>query len=85
MAKLEPNYQLIAEALWLLSNEEGYKTKIMDKGAQKSVENTVRKLKTEQSNNSNSSLGVDEMEEDNSRNKPSGKKIARANNIFKRF
>lgn len=82
---VEPNYQLIAEALWLLSDEEGYKTKIMDKGAQKSVENTVRKLKTEQSNNSNSSLGVDEMEEDNSRNKPSGKKIARANNIFKRF
>jgi len=57
----------------------------MDKGAQKSVENTVRKLKTEQSNNSNSSLGVDELEEDNSRNKPAGKKITRTNNIFKRF
>jgi hypothetical protein len=82
---VEPNYPLIAEALWLLQDPEGYKAKIMDKGAQKSVENTVRKLKTEQSNNSNSSLGVDELEEDNSRNKPAGRKIARTNNIFKRF
>ena len=44
---VEPNYGLISEALWLLQDPEAYKAKIMDKGAQKSVEKTVRKLKSE--------------------------------------
>ena len=35
---VEPNYSLISEALWLLQDPTGYKAKIMDKGAQKSVE-----------------------------------------------
>ena len=30
----EPNYPLITEALWLLSDPNGYKSKIMEKGAQ---------------------------------------------------
>jgi hypothetical protein len=47
---VEPNYSLISEALWLLQDPVSYKAKIMVKGAQKSVEKTVRKLKTEQSN-----------------------------------
>ena len=81
---VEPNYTLISEALWLLSDPEGYKSKIMDKGAQKSVENTVRKLKTEQANSGGSSLGVQEREESTQR-QTSGKKIQRNNNIFKRF
>ena len=81
---VEPNYTLISEALWLLSDPEGYKSKIMDKGAQKSVENTVRKLKTEQANSGGSSLGVQEREEKTQR-PTSGKKIQRTNNIFKRF
>ena len=56
----------------------------MEKGAQQSVEKTVRKLKTEQANNSNSSLGVQKAEEDsNQRSKK--RKIPRATNIFKRF
>ena len=33
---VEPNYTLISEALWLLQDPDGYKAKIMDKGAQKS-------------------------------------------------
>ena len=81
---VEPNYTLISEALWLLQDPEGYKAKIMDKGAQKSVEQTVRKLKTEQSNAGGSnSLGV--QEKDDVRNKPAGKKLPRTNNIFKRI
>ena len=81
---VEPNYTIIAEALWLLSDPAGYKSKIMEKGAQKNIEKTVRKLKTEQSNNSGSSLGVQQVEEE-SRKVNRKRKIPRANNIFKRF
>jgi len=81
---VEPNYNLISEALWLLSDPDGYKSKIMDKGAQKSVESTVRKLKTEQSNSGGSSLGV-QAEEQSAARKSSKRKIPRSNNIFKRF
>jgi hypothetical protein len=57
---VEPNYALISEALWLLQDPDGYKSKIMEKGAQKTIEKTVRKLKTEQVNSGGSSLGVDQ-------------------------
>ena len=80
---VEPNYTLISEALWLLSDPQGYKAKIMDKGAQKSVEKTVRKLKTAAASNSTASLGVQETED--TRRKPAGKKLQRTNNIFKRI
>jgi len=80
---VEPNYTLISEALWLLSDPEGYKSKIMEKGSQKAVEATVRKLKTEQASNNGSSLGVDKTEETE---RPVNKrKIQRPSNIFKRF
>ena len=81
---VEPNYGLISEALWLLQDPTGYKAKIMDKGAQASVEKTVRKLKTEQANAGGSaSLGVKDSEPATQR---TGKrKIPRANNIFKRI
>jgi len=80
---VEPNYQLVSEALWLLQDPKGYKDRIMEKGAQQSVENTVRKLKTAQSDRSGNSLGI-ENEED--ANKPKKKKLPRQNNnIFKRF
>ena len=81
---VEPNYNLISEALWLLQDPEGYKSKIMDKGAQESVEKTVRKLKTEQANAGGSnSLGIQEKEE--TKRKSSGRKLPRTNNIFKRI
>ena len=80
---VEPNYPLIAEALWLLADPKGYKSKIMDKGAQASVEKTVRKLKTEQVNSGGSSLGVEQKEKDVQ--KSNKRKIPRGNNIFKRF
>ena len=81
---VEPNYTLISEALWLLSDPDGYKSKIMDKGAQSSVEKTVRKLKTEQANAGGSSLGVDQREEE-TKSRSTNRKIPRSNNIFKRF
>ena len=60
---VEPNYGLISEALWLLQDPTGYKAKIMDRGAQKTIEKTVRKLKTEQANSGGStSLGVKDKE-----------------------
>lgn len=80
---VEPNYTLISEALWLLSDPEGYKSKIMEKGSQKATESTVRKLKMEQASNRENSLGVDKAEETG---RPATKrKIQRPNNIFKRF
>ena len=79
---VEPNYGLISEALWLLQDPESYKAKIMDKGAQKSVEKTVRKLKTEQANTGGSSLGVSKAEE---QKRSSKKKLSRPTNIFKRI
>ena len=78
---VEPNYPLIAEALWLLADPSGYKTKIMEKGAHTAVEKTVRKLKTEQANSGGSSLGVQQRDEEK---RSSTRKITRPNNIFKR-
>ena len=79
---VEPNYALISEALWLLQDPVSYKAKIMDKGAQKSVEKTVRKLKTEQSNAGGASLGVNSAEAEK---KSSKRKLTRPTNIFKRM
>jgi len=78
---VEPNYPLIAEALWLLADPNGFKAKIMEKGAHTAVEKTVRKLKTEQANSGGSSLGVQEREKEKG---TSQRKIARPNNIFRR-
>ena len=80
---VEPNYALISEALWLLQDPQGYKARIMDKGAQQSIEQTVRKLKTEQGNHSSTSLGIQDKDEE-TRRQPT-KKLPRTNNIFKRI
>jgi hypothetical protein len=82
---VEPNYALISEALWLLQDPDSYKAKIMDKGAQKSVEKTVRKLKSEQTNAGGASLGVHQAEEEGKRTSSNKRKIARPANIFKRI
>jgi len=82
---VEPNYGLISEALWLLQDPEAYKAKIMSKGAQATIEKTVRKLKTEQSSAGGASLGVHEAEQENTRKSSSKRKIQRPANIFKRI
>lgn len=75
---VEPNYPLVAEALWLLADPDGYKSKIMEQGKNKVVENTVRQLKTEQGRKISSTV-PEEKEE------PKQRKIPRQTNIFKRF
>ena len=78
---VEPNHELIAEALWLLADPEGFKTKIKSQGGRSATEQTVRSLKTEQARRVGSA--VVERESDTATNK-SRKTIQRANkNIFK--
>lgn len=78
---VEPNHELIAEALWLLADPEGFKTKIKSQGTRAATEQTVRSLKTEQARRVGSA--VVERESDTETNK-SRKTIQRANkNIFK--
>jgi hypothetical protein len=45
---VEPRHDLIAEALWLLQDPEGYRNKIKVQGSNESVEKTVKTLKTEE-------------------------------------
>ena len=78
---VEPNHELIAEALWLLADPEGFKTKIKSQGNRAATEQTVRSLKTEQARRVGSA--VVERESDTATNK-SRKTLQRANkNIFK--
>tara|TARA_R110002073_G_scaffold299251_1_gene466161 strand:+ start:435 stop:1709 length:1275 start_codon:yes stop_codon:yes gene_type:complete len=79
---VEPNYPLITEALWLLADPKGYKSNIMKKGENKAVEDTVRKLKSAQSNKVSSAV---EQQEETAKRKKAPRRIARGNNIFKRM
>lgn len=47
---VEPNHELIAEALWLLADPDGYRNELRSEGSIESTNNVARKLKTEQSN-----------------------------------
>jgi hypothetical protein len=73
---VEPNYSLIAEALWLLSNPDDYRQALVKQGKNQAVEQTVRQLKTEQSRKNIST--VPDEEEQRTR------KLVRPQNIFKR-
>jgi hypothetical protein len=74
---VEPRYDLISEALWLLSNPDDYKANLIRQGKNQAVEQTVRQLKTEQSRNkASSSVNINQTEQT--------KKIQRNANIFKR-
>ena len=75
---VEPNHELIAEALWLLSDRDAYHSKIKEGAKAETVEKTVRQLKTEQSKRKSSTL-LEEKEVKKSRG------IPRPTNIFKRF
>jgi hypothetical protein len=82
---VEPNHGLIAEALWLLQDPEGYRSRIKEQGSKAAVEKTVRSLKTEESRKlSSSSTNTGIGEDRPSSNKPQ-KTIQRQNtNIFRR-
>jgi hypothetical protein len=76
---IEPNYPLITEALWLLSDPQGYRTMVKQSGANEAVQKTVRALKTEESRKAGSS-----MSQQTEVVQRSQRKITKPGNIFKR-
>jgi hypothetical protein len=81
---VEPRHDLIAEALWLLSDPQGYKEKVKSLGGQAAVADTVRKLKTAQSKK-NVSSSTRSSNEPTTRRKSTKRTVQRQNNMFKRF
>lgn len=66
----EPNHALISEALWLLKDPTGYRNKVREMGKKEAVADTVRQLKTEQSNKITSNTST--PDDDNSNRKKQG-------------
>ena len=81
---VEPRHDLIAEALWLLSDPQGYKERVKSIGGQAAVADTVRKLKTAQSKKNVSSSSTPRSEP-TTRRKSTKRTVQRQNNMFKRF
>jgi hypothetical protein len=83
---VEPRHDLIAEALWLLADPNGYKNKVREQGSKQAVEKTVRQLKTEESrkisSSSNNQYDDDSRRPISSRTEP--RKLSK-NNMFRRF
>ena len=83
---VEPRHDLIAEALWLLADPDGYKNKVRDQGSKATVEKTVRQLKTEEGRKlSSSSTNTGEEESRKPASKAPQRTISRQSNMFKRF
>ena len=59
---VEPDHGRIAEALWLLADPDGYKSKLMEKGKTLAVEKTVRQLRTEEANKTPGSTIIEQDE-----------------------
>jgi hypothetical protein len=81
---VEPRHDLIAEALWLLADPDGYKGRIKDQGGKAAVEKTVRQLKTEESRKITSSTS-NEADDSRRASKTQQRTLSRPNNLFKRF
>jgi len=80
---VEPRHDLIAEALWLLADPKGYKSKIRDVGSKKAVEKTVRQLKTaEQQKTATSSVNREENKPSTGRRTVSRKSSSKKNSGF---
>jgi hypothetical protein len=60
---VEPNHGLIAEALYLLADPEGYKAKLREGGKKEAVAATARALKTEEGKKIASTVTAEEDEE----------------------
>jgi hypothetical protein len=82
---VQPRHDLIAEALWLLADPDGYKNRVKDQGSKKAVEDTVRKLKTEESRKTGSSSYEEPEETRRSASRSSQQKTISRANMFKRF
>ena len=78
---VEPRHDLIAEALWLLSDPKGYKDKLKEQGSNGAIEKTVRTLKSEEQRKITSSTKEDSYD----KKETTKKTISRNNNMFKRF
>ena len=81
---VEPRHDLIAEALWLLADPDGYRSRIKDQGSKQTVEKTVRQLKTEQARKITSSVNDDREYDSKTKTSKPQKTISRSN-MFKRF
>ena len=57
---VEPNHSLLSEALWLLADPDGYKSKVRENTKKEVVAETVRKLKSEEKNKISSYTPDDE-------------------------
>jgi len=82
---VEPRHDLIAEALWLLADPTGYKTKVRDQGGKQATEKVVRQLKTEESRKIASSINTqydDEPKRPTSKSEP--RKLSKGS-MFRRF
>jgi hypothetical protein len=80
---VEPRHDLIAEALWLLADPDGYRGKIKEQGSKATTEKVVRQLKTEESRKITSS---NQDDDDAPAKRTPGRTISRnTGNIFKRF
>lgn len=75
---VEPRYDLIAEALWLLADPDGYKSQIKTIAKSEATQETVRKLKTEEARKLPTSVAEEQDDQ------PARRKIPRQQNIFKR-
>ena len=82
---VEPRHDLIAEALWLLADPNGYKSKVRDQGSKQTTEKVVRQLKTEESRKITSSINNeydDEPRRPTSKSEP--RKLSKGT-MFRRF
>lgn len=80
---VEPRHDLIAEALWLLSDPEGYRSKVKEGGKKEANEKTVRMLKTEEASKVRSSTVNDD--DDNQSKQQMQQRLQRpTSNFFKR-
>ena len=80
---VEPRHDLIAKALWLLADPEGFESKIREQGSRAANEKTVRQLKTEESRKLTSSSPSD----DEPATRRTSQRTLQKNpgNIFRRF
>ena len=82
---VEPRHDLIAEALWLLSDPDGYKGKVREQGGKQATEKAVRMLKTEEARKNSSTARDDEYEERRPSAKPQRTIPRNTGNIFRKF
>ena len=83
---VEPRHDLIAEALWLLADPSGYKTRVREQGGKQATEKVVRQLKTEQSRRKTSSTNNEYDDKPATRStRSTSRKTIPKNNMFRRF